>query len=111
MVNLEAGLYPAAEALAREALEGDQETRPEAWQRSFAEGVLGASLAGQKQYAPAQPLLLQGARGLGAHAQVMSAPERFRLERVRGWLAALYRSRGQPAQAAIWSPPLLDARE
>jgi len=38
------GKFAAAEPPAREAASGDEKIRPDAWQRFFAESVLGASL-------------------------------------------------------------------
>jgi hypothetical protein len=49
--------------LAREIIEKDRKTRPDNWQTFRAESLLGASLAGQKKYAKAEPLLLEGYRG------------------------------------------------
>jgi len=41
----------------------DRKTRPETWQRFFAESLLGAHLAGEKQLAEAEPLLLEASGG------------------------------------------------
>jgi eukaryotic-like serine/threonine-protein kinase len=83
------GKFAAAEPPAREAASGDEKIRPDAWQRFFAESVLGASLLGQKQTAAARALLLAGQRGLSSRKQLIPAPDRFRLERAREWLAQL----------------------
>jgi len=41
-------------------VETDKKNQPDDWQRFRAESLLGASLAGQKKYANAAPLLLEG---------------------------------------------------
>jgi hypothetical protein len=52
------GKFAESEPVAREAVEMDRKKRPDNWQRFRAESLLGASLAGQKKYAEAEPLLL-----------------------------------------------------
>jgi len=56
------GKFAPSEALARDAVDGDRKQRPNGWQRFSAESLLGASLAGQKKFAEAEPLLLAGYR-------------------------------------------------
>jgi serine/threonine protein kinase/Tfp pilus assembly protein PilF len=94
------GKFAAAEALAREAVEADQKMRPDDWQRFFSESLLGASLAGEKKYADAEPLLLEGYRGMDARKQKIDAPDRYRLDRAREWLVQLYQAWGKPDKAA-----------
>jgi len=48
-----------SEPLAREAVEFNRQKQPDDWQRFRAESLLGASLAGEKKYAEAEPLLLE----------------------------------------------------
>ncbi len=45
--------------------------------------VLRASLAGQKKYAEAEPLVLEGYPGMLARREQMGAPDRYHLDRVR----------------------------
>ena len=49
-----------SEPLAREAMEFDRKKQPNDWRGFRAETLLSASLAGQKKYAEAEPLLLEG---------------------------------------------------
>lgn len=58
------GKSAESESLAREALEFDREKQPDGWERFRAESLLGASLAGKKKYAEAEPLLLEGYQGI-----------------------------------------------
>jgi hypothetical protein len=48
--------------------------QPDDWQRFRAESLLGASLAGQKKYAEAEPLLLEGYRGMLTRREQIGAP-------------------------------------
>ena len=70
--------------------------------------LLGASLAGQKNYAEAEPLLVEGCKGLQQHQTslppYLNAPRRITesLER----LVQLYDAWGKPAQAAEWKQKL-----
>jgi hypothetical protein len=63
---------------------------------------VGAGLAGQKQYAAAEPLLLEGCRGMLAHQDGHSivVPNRYHLDRAREWLAQMYKAWGKPAKTA-----------
>jgi tetratricopeptide (TPR) repeat protein len=103
--------YPEAEASLREACIGlanpkngfsDNELR------YACESELGASLVGQKNYAAAEPLLLNGYNGL-----VRTQPQRELMYAARieprmtpmetaGWIARMYEEWGKPQQASEW---------
>jgi len=97
----EQGKFAASEALARE-VEVERRERPDDWQGFLAESLLGASLAGQKKYAEAEPLLLAGFRGMEARKERIAAPDRYHLERAREWIVELYRGWGKPEEAGAW---------
>jgi tetratricopeptide (TPR) repeat protein len=105
----EQGKFDSSVALAREAAAGDSRRRPESWQRYRAASLLGRSLLGQKKYAAAEPLLLDGARGMEARKEQIAVPDRYHLERAREWLVRLYQAWGKPAQAAKWHKPSIGA--
>jgi serine/threonine protein kinase/tetratricopeptide (TPR) repeat protein len=94
--------FTKSEPLARQALELDRNKRPDHWQRFRAEALLGASLAGQKKYAEAEPLLLEGYRGMVARKDRMAVRDSYHLDRAREWIVQLYRAWGKPAKAAEW---------
>ena len=73
LAYLSQGKFAESEPLAREALEFDRKKQPDDWQRFRAESLLGASLAGQKKYAEAEPLLLEGYQGMLARKERMEA--------------------------------------
>lgn len=96
------GKFAQGEALAREALEFDQTDQPDNWQRFRAASLLGASLAGQKKYSEAEPLLLEGYQGMVARKDQIGVPDWYHLDRSREWVAQLYQSWGKLEKAAKW---------
>ena len=104
------GKLAESEALAREAVEADRKTRPEDWQRFFAESLLGASLAGQKKYAEAEPLLMEGYQGMDARRDRIAVPDRYHLDRASEWVVQLYRGWGKPKKATEWERQLKQSK-
>jgi eukaryotic-like serine/threonine-protein kinase len=96
------GKFIESEPLAREALKFDRKSRPDDWERFRAESLLGASLAGQKRYAEAEPLLLEAYREMLARKDRMAVPDWYHLDRAREWTQQLYQAWGKPAKAAEW---------
>ncbi len=96
------GKFSASEALMREAVDGDRKKRPDDWQRFFAESLIGSSLAGQKKYAEAELLLLEGYQGLTARKDRIAVPDRYHLDRAGEWIVQLYQAWGKPGKAAEW---------
>jgi eukaryotic-like serine/threonine-protein kinase len=94
--------FAESEPLARESLEFDRKKRPEDWQRFRAESLLGASLAGQKRFAEAEPLLLAGYQGMAARRDRMGAADQYYLDRAHEWIVQLYQAWGKPETAAEW---------
>jgi serine/threonine protein kinase len=96
------GKFAASEPLAREALKFSQKKQPDDWQGFRAESLLGASLAGEKRYAEAEPLLLEGYKGMLARKDRIDVPDRHHLELAHQWLVQLYHAWGKPGKAAEW---------
>jgi non-specific serine/threonine protein kinase/serine/threonine-protein kinase len=96
------GRFVESEPLARETLEFFRKKRPEDWQTFRAESLLGASLAGQKKYPQAEPLLLEGYQGMTARKDRIGVPDWYHLDRASEWVVHLYRVWGQPAKADEW---------
>ena len=94
--------FAESEPLARDAVKTYLKNQPDAWQRFRAESLLGASLAGQKKYAEAEPLLLEGFRGMVARKDRIAIPDRYHLDGAREWLVQLYEAWGKPGKAAEW---------
>ncbi len=91
-----------AEPLAREVLEFNQQKQPDDWQRFRAESLLGASLAGQKKFTEAEPLLLEGYNGMLAREERIDVPDWYHIDRAHQWLVQLYQAWGKPEKAAEW---------
>jgi eukaryotic-like serine/threonine-protein kinase len=102
LAYLSQGKFAESEPLAREALEFDRRKQPDVWQRYRSQGLLGASLAGQKKYAEAERLLLEGYRGMLARKDRIGVPDWYHLERAREWIVQLYQAWGKPTEAAEW---------
>jgi tetratricopeptide (TPR) repeat protein len=96
------GKFAESEPLAREALEFGQKKQMDNWQRFRAESLLGAGLAGQKKYAAAEPLLLEGYQGMLARKDRIAVPDRYQVDCAREWIVELYKAWGNPAKAAEW---------
>ena len=94
--------FAEAEPLAREVFEFARKKQPEDWERYRVESLLGASLAGDKKYTEAEPLLLEGYQGMLARKDRMGAPDWYHLDRAREWVVQLYQAWDKPAKAAEW---------
>lgn len=77
LVYLSEGKFAASEPIARENLEFNEKEQPDNWQRFRAESLLGATLAGQKKYTEAEPLLLAGYQGMLARKEKMGVPSLY----------------------------------
>jgi serine/threonine protein kinase/tetratricopeptide (TPR) repeat protein len=102
LVYLLQGKFAESEPLAREAVEFDRKNRPDDWQRFRAESLLGASLSGQKKYAEAEPLLLEGYQGMVARKDRMGVPDWYHLSCAHEWIVQLYEAWGKTEKAADW---------
>jgi eukaryotic-like serine/threonine-protein kinase len=96
------GKFTESEPMAREALEFNRNKQPDDWQRFRAESLLGASLAGEKKYGEAEPLLLEGYQGMLARKDRMAVPDYYHLDRARECIIQLYQAWGKRAKAAEW---------
>jgi serine/threonine protein kinase len=96
------GKFAEAEPLAREALAAQKKVQPDDWQRYRAASLLGASLSGEKKYAEAEPLLVEGYQGMLARKDRIDVPDRYHLDRAHEWLVQLYEAWGKPEKAAEW---------
>ena len=65
LAYLSQGKFAESEPLAREAVGFYRKKQPEDWERFRAESLLGASLSGEKKYAEAEPLLVEGYQDVG----------------------------------------------
>ncbi len=98
--------YADAEALAREALGHWEAGSPNSWKRFYGQALVGASLAGQKRYAEAEPLLLSGHQGLVERESTIPAGSRRVVGEAGLRIAELYQNWGQPEKALEWREKL-----
>ena len=94
------GKFAEVEVLALEAAQTDSKIRPDAWQRYRAESLLGESLAGEKKHAEAEPLLVEGYKGMLARRDSIDVPDRYNVDLAREWLVEFYKDWGKPGKAA-----------
>jgi tetratricopeptide (TPR) repeat protein len=106
LLYLNQGKDAQAEALLREALDSHEKTRTNTWVRYNCQSLLGASLASQKKYAEAEPLLLSGYEGMTQRIGTIPAASRFGLEQAGKQTVKLYQEWGKPQKAAEWREKL-----
>jgi lipopolysaccharide biosynthesis regulator YciM/predicted Ser/Thr protein kinase len=94
--------FAQSQPLAREYLAIDKQAYPDHWQRFRVASLLGASLAGEKKYAEAEPLLLEGLKGMLARKERIPVPYQYNLTLARQWVVQFYADRGKPEKAAEW---------
>jgi len=102
LAYLSQGEFAESQRVAREALEAEKKVQPDSWLRFRAASLLGASLAGEKKYAEAESLLLEGYQGMLARKDRIGAPDQYHLKLAHQWLVQLYEAWGKPDNAAEW---------
>jgi tetratricopeptide (TPR) repeat protein len=110
LVYLDQAKNAQAEALLREAMAGHEKARTNTWVRYNCQSLFGASLAGEKKYAEAEPLLVSGYEGMAQRVSLIPAASIFFLERAGKEIVALYDESGQPEKAAEWWEKLQAAK-
>jgi hypothetical protein len=70
--------------------------------RFYVMNLLGGILLAQKQYAEAEPPLLQGYEGMKQREWVITAPWRYRLTEAGERVVRYYEETNQPEQARAW---------
>jgi tetratricopeptide (TPR) repeat protein len=94
--------YSEAEFVLRETTDIHATYRPNVWRRFSNISLLGGALLGQKQYAAAEPLLLQGYEGMEQRYDLMQAAWKYRLPEAAEFLVRLYEETNQPKKAQSW---------
>jgi len=102
LAYLSQGKFAESEPLAREIVETTTRKQPGSWERFSALTLLGASLSGQKKYAAAEPLLVEGYQGLESLKVGRSLVDQSHLNRTRQWIVELYQAWDNPAKVAEW---------
>jgi tetratricopeptide (TPR) repeat protein/tRNA A-37 threonylcarbamoyl transferase component Bud32 len=102
--------WSEAEALLRECLTIREKAQPEAWRTFNTRSLLGAALLGQKKYAEAETLLLDGFRGMKAREADIPPQATTRISEALERLVAFYEASGAADEAARWRSELEAAR-
>jgi tetratricopeptide (TPR) repeat protein len=106
--------YIEVEVDLREVLRSLEQTQPNEWERYNCQSILGASLAGQKRFAEAEPILLSAYDGMMSRQSTVARayPIRPKLQEEGGTrIVQLYQDWGRPEKAAEWREKLRDAVE
>jgi tetratricopeptide (TPR) repeat protein len=101
-VQLQQQKFAAAERTLRAALDGYSKTTPDAWSRYVCQSVLGASVAGQKKHAEAEPLLIGAYEGLIRLFASLPPSERQYIELAATTLSQLYAATHKAKLSAEW---------
>jgi tetratricopeptide (TPR) repeat protein len=104
--QLEQRKYDLAEANFRDALMGYEKARPDGWQRYNCESLLGQSLARERRYGEAEPLLLSGYQGLIQRRDKMSAINKPYVKSAGEQVVRLYQEWGKTEKAREWREKL-----
>jgi hypothetical protein len=99
---LQAKAFAAAEPILRECLAIREKTQPDEWSTFNTRSTLGGTLAGQKRYAEAEPLIVSGYEGLKAREARIPLPGKPRLREAAERVVQLYEAWGKPDKAAEW---------
>jgi eukaryotic-like serine/threonine-protein kinase len=103
--------HAEALALAHQALGIRLDRHPDHWMRYDALSLVGAALAGQKKYAEAEPLLLEGYQGLKDREERISSLRRKQRPAEAGArIVALYDAWGKKDEAEQWRKRLKEKK-
>jgi len=98
--------WTKADQTARDCLAVREKNDPQHWRRFYTMSQLGAALAGQKKYAEAEPLLIQGYLGLKAREANIPARYRQRMIVAATRIVHLYESWHKDNEAQEWKVKL-----
>ena len=98
-----------AEPVLREALAGWVRKAPDDWHTYEAAGLLGRFLLIQKNFAAAEPFLLQGFEGLRARVASIPDVSRPRIAEAHARIISLYVAWGKPEKAEEWRRKPIDS--
>jgi len=102
----ESKAWSEAEPLIREALGIREKTQPDAWTTFNSKSMLGGVLLGQNKLAEAEPLLLDGYRGMRECESSIPWTGKKRVPEALERLVRLYEAKGDATEAAAWRAKL-----
>jgi serine/threonine protein kinase len=101
-----AGRFAESEPILRHCLKSREKVQPGDWITFNTRSQLGGCLLGQKKYAEAERLILEGYEGLKAREAKIPASGKSRLLEAAERVVRLYEAWGKPEQAAAWKAEL-----
>ena len=104
--------WTGAESVLRDSLAIFEKKQPDTWWTYRTRAQLGGALLGQKRYSTAEPLLLEGYKGMKRH-KGMTQPQfrKVRLTEAVERLVTLYEAIGNKEVAAKWRKELKGQRK
>jgi hypothetical protein len=108
LVTLKA--WDEAEPVIRECLAIREKVQPDDWTTFNTRSMLGGALLGQNKLAEAEPLLLDGYRGMKEREATIPALAKVRIPETLERLARLYEAKSNETEAAAWRSKLEAAR-
>ena len=99
---LELQAWDAAEPMLRDALAFREQHTPQDWRTFNTRSMLGEVLLGQRRFADAEPLLVQGYEGIKQCEEQLPADVRIRVAEALERLVTLYEVWNKPDEAARW---------
>jgi tetratricopeptide (TPR) repeat protein len=100
--KLERQQYSEAEQVFRKALQVYEKAMPEEWDRFICQGLLGASLAGQRRFDEAEQLLSGAYEGMTQRLEAVAPSDRFELEEMKDRIIRMYENWGKSEKASEW---------
>jgi tetratricopeptide (TPR) repeat protein len=102
--------YVEAEKVLHACLKIRAANQPDAWTTFNTQSMLGNAFLGQKKFADAEPLLLEGYEGMKQREANLPPREKTRLIEALERLVQLYEAIGQQGKAADWRQHLEQAQ-
>jgi serine/threonine protein kinase len=94
--------WDEAEPLIRESLVIRENAQPDAWTTFNTKSMLGGVLLAEKKLAEAEPLLLDGYKGMKDREAAIPPQGKVRIPEALERLVKLYEAKGNEAEAAAW---------
>ena len=103
LLYLNLARYDQAEPLLRTALNGFEKALPDGWERYNTQSMLGASVAGQKRYQEAEPLVVSGYEALIQRKAAIPPANASVMDHAGQRVIQLYRDWGKPEKVSEWT--------
>ncbi len=103
LLYLNLGRHDQAEPLLRTALSGFEKAVPDGWERYNCQSMLGASIAGQKRFQEAEPLVVSAYQELVRRTKAIPPANASVVDQAGQRVIQLYRDWGKPEKVSEWA--------